>query len=94
MIASWTSSGRIAAEGIYPGGQSENPASPWYENLIADWWNGRYLPMPAAGRSGSVPGAIRWTLLPVTAGIMATPAGMRRHGATAGPRSTGRPAAA
>jgi penicillin amidase len=52
MIARWTGAGagqrRPVAEGIYPGGQSENPASPWYENLVADWWAGRYLPVPFA----------------------------------------------
>ena len=37
------------AEGVYPGGQSENPASPWYEDQVADWWDGRYRPMPPAG---------------------------------------------
>jgi penicillin amidase len=59
MIADWTGSGRAVAEGIYPGGQSENPASPWYDNLVDDWWSGRYLPMPAPG----VPaGPIRWRL--------------------------------
>ncbi len=62
MIASWTSRGQITAEGIYPGGQSENPASPWYENLIAAWWNGRYLPMPPAG--GNPVGPIQWKLRP------------------------------
>jgi penicillin amidase len=51
----------MSAEGVYPGGQSENPASPWYADLIADWWNGRYLPMPAAGRAG---GGVRWWLEP------------------------------
>jgi penicillin amidase len=61
MIAAWTGSGSGTAEGIYPGGQSENPASPWYEDQVADWWNGRYLPMPPAGSS---PGVIRWTLQP------------------------------
>ncbi len=75
MIASWTRGGTAEGEGIYPGGQSENPASAWYENLIADWWAGRYLPMPAAGSGGSagsaVPagsgsgsGEIRWVLRP------------------------------
>ena len=59
MIAAWTGAGSGTAEGIYPGGQSENPASPWYEDQVADWWNGRYLPMPPAGSS---PGVIRWTL--------------------------------
>ena len=61
MIAAWTGPGSGTAQGIYPGGQSENPASPWYEDQVADWWNGRYLPMPPAGSS---PGVIRWTLSP------------------------------
>jgi hypothetical protein len=25
----------VSAEGVYPGGQSENPASPWYADLVA-----------------------------------------------------------
>ena len=61
MIVAWTAPGSGTAEGIYPGGQSENPASPWYEDQVADWWNGRYLPMPPPGSS---PGVIRWTLRP------------------------------
>jgi penicillin amidase len=61
MIVGWTRSGRPVAEGIYPGGQAENPASPWYENLIADWWAGRYLPMPVAGADT---GPVRWELAP------------------------------
>jgi penicillin amidase len=59
MITDWTSSGKFTAEGIYPGGQSENPASSWYDNLVADWWAGRYLPLPAAGQRA---GPIRWEL--------------------------------
>ncbi len=31
--------------GIYPGGQSENPASPLYSNYVDDWINGTYLPL-------------------------------------------------
>jgi penicillin G amidase len=60
MIAGWTAPGRPSAEGIYPGGQSENPASPWYTNLVADWWDGRYLPIPRPGSAGP----IRWELRP------------------------------
>ena len=64
------SGGSPTAEGVYPGGQNENPASPWYANLITDWWDGRYLPMP--GTAGAGPGtgtgtgagAIHWTLRP------------------------------
>jgi len=52
MIVGWSGVGRPVAEGIYPGGQSEDPASPWYSNLIADWWAGSYLPMPDAGAGG------------------------------------------
>jgi penicillin G amidase len=62
MIVQWTGRGRYTAEGIYPGGQSENPASPWYEDQVADWWNLRYLPMPSA--AGTTRGVIRWKLVP------------------------------
>jgi penicillin G amidase len=49
MIVAWPSAGSLSAEGIYPGGLSENPGSPWYTDLVGDWWSGSYLPMPAAG---------------------------------------------
>jgi len=52
--------GPSPAEGVYPGGQSENPASPWYADLIADWWDGRYLPMATADSAGTV----HWSLQP------------------------------
>jgi acyl-homoserine lactone acylase PvdQ len=50
------------AEGIYPGGQSDNPASPWFANLTARWQSGGYLLLPPAGIS--VAGAMRWEFLP------------------------------
>ncbi len=62
MIVRWagrSGRGRGTAVGIYPGGQSENPASPWYENLLADWSGGTYLPMPTTGA-----GLVRWELKP------------------------------
>jgi len=65
MIVRWPgTNGQNAAVawGIYPGGQIENPASPWYKNLIADWWNGTYLPMPAAGPPRGA--GVRWDLQP------------------------------
>jgi penicillin amidase len=62
MIVHWTRSGEAVGEGIYPGGQSENPASPWYDDQVADWWDGKYLPMPPAG--GYATGPIRWELRP------------------------------
>ncbi len=54
-------SGPVLAEGIYPGGQSENPASPWYDDLVDYWWDDRLLPMPAPGTAA---GSLSWTLRP------------------------------
>ena len=62
MIVRWAGRGRAVAEGIYPGGQSENPGSPWYQNLVTDWWDGKYLPVPPAGAAAT--GPIRWELSP------------------------------
>jgi penicillin G amidase len=58
MIVSFVSGG-ASARGVYPGGQSENPASPWYANLVPLWWDGQYLPVPVPG---AVAGPVRWTL--------------------------------
>ena len=33
------------AWGIYPGGQSGNPASPYYDNFVEMWRKGEYLPL-------------------------------------------------
>ena len=51
--------GGVSAVGVYPGGQSENPASPWYDNLIPLWWDGQYLPVPEPGQ---VAGSVTWAL--------------------------------
>ncbi len=64
MIVHWTGRGQAAAQDIYPGGQSENPASPWYSDQIADWWDGRYQTMPPAGGYATGTGTARWSLLP------------------------------
>ena len=58
MIVTLSRSG-VSAEGVYPGGQSENPASPWYDDLIPFWWNGQYLPVPTPARPA---GPLKWTL--------------------------------
>jgi len=58
MIVSLSGAG-VSAEGVYPGGQSENPASPWYDDLVPLWWDGRYLPVPVPGRAA---GSLTWTL--------------------------------
>jgi penicillin G amidase len=58
MIAELSAAG-VSARGIYPGGQSENPASPWYDNLTELWWDGQYLPVPVPG---STTGTTTWRL--------------------------------
>jgi penicillin amidase len=59
MVATLPGTSGVSAVSVYPGGQSENPASPWYEDLVALWWNGQYLPMPAGGSAG---GGVKWAL--------------------------------
>ena len=45
--------------GVYPGGQSENPLSPWYTDQVPAWRNGQYFSMAATPPSQAM--AI-WTL--------------------------------
>src|SRR5262249_47521899 len=59
--------GGIDAEGIYSGGQSENPASPWYGNLTGCCRKGRYLVLPSAKTAVAGPDTgqqTQWELLP------------------------------
>lgn len=65
MIVNWQGPVREPfAEGVYPGGQSENPLSPWYENQIPAWWTGHYYRMESFAQSKHEPGATTWTLKP------------------------------
>lgn len=50
--------------GVYPGGESENPLSPWYQNQIAAWWDGTYYPVLDGAKAQSLAGATTWTLKP------------------------------
>ncbi len=59
MIVDW---GSGQAEGVYPGGLDENPASPWYENEIAAWWNRQYYPMIDGVAAQKQPGSVTWRL--------------------------------
>jgi penicillin G amidase len=59
MIVDWSSG---QAEGVYPGGQDENPASRWYENEIATWWDGHYYPMIDGPAALKQPGSMIWRL--------------------------------
>ncbi len=59
MVVDW---GAQTFSGIYPGGQSENPASPWYSNGVTTWWNGKYAPMLDFDHAASSSGAAVWRL--------------------------------
>lgn len=59
IIVDW---GSRQAVSVYPGGQDENPASPWYENEIVAWWNGTYYPMLDALSARQQAGSVIWTL--------------------------------
>ncbi len=50
--------------GVYPGGQSENPLSPWYENQINSWWTGSYYPMNSVNQAASQSELATWYLQP------------------------------
>jgi penicillin amidase len=54
--------GGVGAMGIYSGGQSDNPASPWHGKLTGRGRNGGLLQLPPAGTAAS--GRIQWELLP------------------------------
>ena len=49
-------------EGIYPGGQSENPASSWYSTGVKSWLDGQYDPMLEFDQAASSSGATTWSL--------------------------------
>ena len=61
MVVDW---GTHTFSGIYPGGQSENPASTWYENKVDRWWSGLYAPMLSADQASFVPGVATWAMQP------------------------------
>lgn len=59
MVVDW---GSQSFSGIYPGGQSENPASDWYTDRAHTWLVGHYNPMLDAARAATSPDAVTWTL--------------------------------
>ncbi|MFC7549660.1 penicillin acylase family protein [Plantactinospora sp. GCM10030261] len=61
LIVDWTGPSSAQAWSIYPGGQSENPVSEWYRNLLPDWEQGRLRDFPLAGNRST---GARWTLRP------------------------------
>lgn len=62
MVVEWTGPATARARAVYPGGQSENPASDWYQNLVPLWWDGKLRDMPMVDEQSD--STIEWTLLP------------------------------
>jgi len=58
MVVDW---GARAFYGIYPGGQSENPASPWYTDRVDTWFSGGLRPMLSAD---AAPAFATWDMRP------------------------------
>ena len=56
FIVDW-GSGRAMTS--LPGGTSENAASPWYDNRLNDWLNGKYNPV--TGNVGAATKGLIWT---------------------------------
>jgi penicillin amidase len=61
MVVDW---GSHTFAGVYPGGQSENPASAWYTDRADAWWGGELRPMLSAEEAGSAGGTLRWSMRP------------------------------
>jgi penicillin amidase len=59
MVIDW---GTQSFSGVYPGGQSENPASSWYSDRAQTWLDGHYYPMLDATHAGATTGAVTWML--------------------------------
>jgi len=61
MVVDW---GSHTFQGVYPGGQSENPASAWYTNRAETWWDGLLKPMLSATEASTAPGVLTWSMQP------------------------------
>jgi penicillin amidase len=61
MVVDW---GAKTFSGMYPGGQSENPASSLYVNKVDAWWSGLYAPMLSADQASFAPGVATWAMQP------------------------------
>jgi penicillin amidase len=60
MITDWGDGTTI---GQYPGGQSENPLSPWYKDRFPDWWQGQYKSLFNFEETNNVKKQVRWHLV-------------------------------
>ena len=59
MVVDW---GARTFDGIYPGGQSANPASDWYSTGVTTWLDGKYQPMLDFDQAAARRGSVVWSL--------------------------------
>src|SRR5699024_9455877 len=52
----------VSAHVIYPGGQSGNPGSYYYDNFLNDWLLGRYYVAKISDRKGRIDDPLHYTL--------------------------------
>ena len=60
MVVSLTQNTK--AYGIYPGGQSGNPGSPFYDNFVDDWARGKYYTLWVMNEAESRNNKVKWTM--------------------------------
>jgi len=50
------------AYGVYPGGQSGNPGSKYYDNFIDTWANGEYFTLWIMRQSDGIEKKVKWVM--------------------------------
>jgi penicillin amidase len=60
MIVQLTS--KTEAYGVYPGGQSGNPGSPYYDNFIDSWAAGKYYPLWVMAPDETSDRRVKWVM--------------------------------
>jgi penicillin amidase len=55
-------SDKTEAYGVYPGGQSGNPGSPFYDNFIDNWAAGKYFPLWVMDRDDGRDKRVKWKI--------------------------------
>jgi penicillin amidase len=53
---------KTTAYGIYPGGQSGNPGSPYYDSFIDSWAAGKYYPLWVMGKEDVNDKKVKWKM--------------------------------
>jgi penicillin amidase len=53
---------KTKAYGVYPGGQSGNPGSKFYDNFINQWVQGKYYPLWMMTKSEANSNKVKWTM--------------------------------